>query len=105
MGGILAEPRWLGGGGLWPGPGDRSPGSTSAGGQDAAARGDVPRLARPARLRHDDPAAVAAKGGVRLAAGHDFQPGLTGHVRLNLATSPERLTEIVRRLGSAVAAG
>ncbi len=26
---------------------------------------------------HDDPAAVAAKGGVRLAAGHDYQPGLS----------------------------
>ena len=51
---------------------------------------------------HDDPAAVAAKGGVRLAAGHDYQPGLTGHARLNLATSPERLTEIVRRLGAAL---
>ena len=49
---------------------------------------------------HDDPAAVAAKGGVRLAAGHDYQPGLTGHVRLNIATSPERLTEIVRRMGA-----
>ena len=48
---------------------------------------------------HDDPAAVALKGGVRLSAGHDYQPGLTGHVRLNLATSPERLTEIVRRMG------
>jgi aspartate/methionine/tyrosine aminotransferase len=105
MGGILAEPRWLGGGGLWPGPGDRSPGSTSAGGQDAAARGDVLAWLDLRAYGHDDPAAVAATGGVRLAAGHDFQPGLTGHVRLNLATSPERLTEIVRRLGSAVAAG
>jgi cystathionine beta-lyase len=53
---------------------------------------------------HDDPAAVALKGGVRLAAGHDYQPGLTGHVRLNLATSPARLTEIVRRMGAAIAA-
>ncbi|GAB3243580.1 MalY/PatB family protein [Nocardioides dilutus] len=52
---------------------------------------------------HDDPAAVAAKGGVRLAAGHDYEPGLTGHVRLNIATSPERLTEIVRRMGSSLA--
>ena len=52
---------------------------------------------------HDDPAAVAATGGVRAAAGHDYQPGLPGHVRLNIATSPERLTEIVRRLGSAFA--
>ena len=52
---------------------------------------------------HDDPAAVAAKGGVRVSAGHDYHPGLPGHVRLNLATSPERLTEIVRRLRSALA--
>jgi len=51
---------------------------------------------------HDDPAAVAARGGVRAAAGHDYQPGLTGHVRLNIATSPERLTEIVSRMGAAL---
>ncbi|WP_137295526.1 MalY/PatB family protein [Nocardioides dongxiaopingii] len=52
---------------------------------------------------HDDPAAVAlARQRVRLAPGHDYQPGLTGHVRLNFATSPERLTEVVRRLASAV---
>ena len=51
---------------------------------------------------HDDPATVALKGRVRLAAGHDYQPGLTGHVRLNVATSPERLTEIVRRMGAAL---
>jgi len=52
---------------------------------------------------HDDPAAVCRAGGVQPAAGHDYQPGLTGHVRLNIATSPERLTEIVRRMGSALA--
>jgi len=52
---------------------------------------------------HDDPAAVALeRGRVRLAAGHDYQPGLTGHLRLNFATSPDRLTEIVRRLASAL---
>jgi cystathionine beta-lyase len=51
---------------------------------------------------YDDPAAVVLKGGVRVAAGHDYQPGLPGHVRLNIATSPERLTEIVRRMGSAL---
>jgi cysteine-S-conjugate beta-lyase len=51
---------------------------------------------------HDDPAAVALeRGRVRLAPGHDYAPGLPGHVRLNLATSPERLTEIVRRLAAA----
>jgi cysteine-S-conjugate beta-lyase len=51
---------------------------------------------------HDDPAAVALeRGRVKLGPGHDYAPGLVGHVRLNLATSPERLTEIVRRLASA----
>jgi cysteine-S-conjugate beta-lyase len=51
---------------------------------------------------HDDPAAVAVeRGRVKLGPGHEYAPGLTGHVRLNLATSPERLTEIVRRLETA----
>jgi cystathionine beta-lyase len=49
-----------------------------------------------------DPAAVALqRGRVKLGPGHDYAPGLEGHVRLNLATSPERLTEIVRRLAAA----
>jgi cysteine-S-conjugate beta-lyase len=52
---------------------------------------------------HEDPAAVALSGGVRTSPGHDFHPGLPGHIRLNLATSRERLTEIVRRLGAALA--
>ncbi len=52
---------------------------------------------------HDDPAAVALeRGRVQLEACQRYQPGLTGHVRLNIATSPERLTEIVRRLGAAL---
>ena len=51
---------------------------------------------------HDDPAAVALAGGVRVAPGHEYHPGLSGHVRLNIATSPERLTEIIRRLGAAL---
>ncbi|HET7072331.1 MAG TPA: aminotransferase class I/II-fold pyridoxal phosphate-dependent enzyme [Nocardioides sp.] len=51
---------------------------------------------------HPDPAAVALeRGRVKLGPGHDYAPGLAGHVRLNLATSPERLSEIVRRLASA----
>jgi cystathionine beta-lyase len=51
---------------------------------------------------HDDPAAVALeRGRVKLGPGHDFVPGVGGHARLNFATSPERLTEIVRRLASA----
>lgn len=52
---------------------------------------------------HDDPAAVAVGHGVAPAAGHAYQPGLSGHVRLNLATSPERLTTMVERLAAAVA--
>ena len=53
----------------------------------------------------DDVADVAlSKGRVRVAPGHDFQPGLTGHVRLNLGTSPERLAEAVRRLAVALEA-
>ncbi len=48
---------------------------------------------------HDDPAAsMLEHGRVRLSPGHDYQSGLPGHVRLNLATSPDRLTEIVRRM-------
>jgi cystathionine beta-lyase len=51
---------------------------------------------------HDDPAAVALeRGRVKVGPGHEYAPGLDGHVRLNVATSPERLTEIVRRLASA----
>ena len=52
---------------------------------------------------HDDPAAVCRAGGVQPSPGHDYQPGLTGHVRLNIATSPDRLAAIVRRMGSALA--
>lgn len=52
---------------------------------------------------HADPAALAlARGRVKLAPGHDYQPGLEGHVRLNIATSAERLTEGVRRLAAAL---
>lgn len=52
---------------------------------------------------HDDPAAACLeRGRVRVAAGHDYQADLPGHVRLNIATSPERLTEIVRRMAKAL---
>ena len=52
---------------------------------------------------HDDPAAIAlAKGRVHVEPGHRYQPGLTGHVRVNIATSPERLTGIVERLARAL---
>jgi cystathionine beta-lyase len=51
---------------------------------------------------HTDPAAVAlARGQVKLGPGHDYAPGSEGHARLNVATSPERLTEIVERLAKA----
>ena len=52
---------------------------------------------------HADPAAlVLDRGRVRLKAGHSYQQGLTGHVRVNIATSPARLTEIVRRTAHAL---
>ncbi len=52
---------------------------------------------------HADPAAVGlARGRVRTAPGHDYQPGLAGHLRLNIATSPARLEEIVHRLATAL---
>jgi cystathionine beta-lyase len=50
-----------------------------------------------------DPAAVAlSQGRVRVAPGHDYQPGLEGHIRLNIATSPERLTQIIHRLANSL---
>ena len=53
---------------------------------------------------HDDPAALALeRGRVHLEAGQRYQPGLTGHVRINIATSRDRLAEAVRRLAAAVA--
>jgi len=51
---------------------------------------------------HDDPAAAGLEHGVRVAAGADYQPGLAGHARLNLATSPERLETVVVRLAKAL---
>jgi len=52
---------------------------------------------------HDDPAArCLERGRVWVAGGSDYHPGLGGHVRLNIATSPERLTEIVRRMAHAL---
>ncbi len=52
---------------------------------------------------HADPAAVGlARGRVRTAPGHDYQPGLGGHVRLNIATSADRLEQVVRRLATAL---
>ncbi|MFI1752929.1 MalY/PatB family protein [Streptomyces sp. NPDC020571] len=49
----------------------------------------------------DDPAAVFLdRGRVALSSGIPFGSGGAGHVRLNLATSPEVLTEAVRRMAS-----
>lgn len=51
----------------------------------------------------DDPAAVfLERGRVALNSGLTFGAGGAGHVRLNLATSPEILTEGVRRMAAAV---
>ncbi|MCX5064334.1 aminotransferase class I/II-fold pyridoxal phosphate-dependent enzyme [Micromonospora lupini] len=51
----------------------------------------------------DDPAAVFLdRGRVALNSGTTFGTGGGGHVRLNLATSPELITEAVRRMALAV---
>ncbi|MFE9028686.1 MalY/PatB family protein [Streptomyces iakyrus] len=50
----------------------------------------------------DDPAAVFLEHGrVALNSGPSFGTGGAGHTRLNLATSPEVLTEAVRRMATA----
>jgi cystathionine beta-lyase len=36
-----------------------------------------------------------------VSGGTSYAPGTTGQVRLNIATSPDRLTEIVERLAKA----
>jgi cystathionine beta-lyase len=51
---------------------------------------------------HDDPAAAALeRGKVMVNDGRDFGPGGAGHVRVNLATSPERVERILGRLADA----
>lgn len=51
----------------------------------------------------DDPAAVfLQRGRVAVSSGPEFGTGGAGHVRLNLATSPELLTEAVRRMATAI---
>lgn len=47
-----------------------------------------------------DPAAAALAHGARVSPGHEFQPGLDGHVRVNLATSPERLERVIDALAA-----
>ncbi|NBE81802.1 MalY/PatB family protein [Micromonospora rubida] len=52
----------------------------------------------------DDPAAVFLdRGRVALNSGPAFGTGGAGHVRLNLGTGPELITEAVRRMATAVA--
>jgi cystathionine beta-lyase len=46
----------------------------------------------------DDPAATFHERGVALSSGPDFGAGGNGYARLNLATSTERLTDIVRAM-------
>lgn len=43
------------------------------------------------------------RGQVMVRDGSDFGPGGEGHIRVNIATSRQRLTELVRRLGEAFA--
>lgn len=51
---------------------------------------------------HDDPCEVAlVRQRVLASPGHLYSPGLPGHLRLNIATSPQRLTTIVKRLAAA----
>ena len=53
-------------------------------------------------LGHADPAGLALREGrVLVNDGARFGPGGQGHVRVNLATSPERLERIVRQLATA----
>jgi cystathionine beta-lyase len=49
----------------------------------------------------DEPAALALTTGVALSPGVDFGRNGTGFVRLNMATSPDLLTEAVERMVSA----
>ena len=49
-----------------------------------------------------DPAAAALAQGIRVAPGGDYQPGLDGHVRVNIATSPARLEQVVAGLRAAL---
>ncbi|KUN79466.1 cystathionine beta-lyase [Streptomyces bungoensis] len=53
-------------------------------------------------LGHDPAAVFLDRGRVALNSGLPFGTGGAGHVRLNLATSPEILTEGVRRMAAAL---
>jgi cystathionine beta-lyase len=55
---------------------------------------------------YDDPARrILDRGRVMVSPGHLYHPGLGGHIRLNIATSPDRLAEIVRRMSVALTHG
>ncbi|MEV5906326.1 hypothetical protein AB0L81_41710, partial [Streptomyces sp. NPDC052127] len=54
------------------------------------------------RVREPADAGPRAAPGVALSRGLDFGTGGAGHVRLNIATSPEILTEGVRRMAAAL---
>jgi cystathionine beta-lyase len=63
----------------------------------------VPESERGQVLTIGGPAAVfLERGRVALSAGRAFGTGGTGHARLNFATSPEVLTEGVRRMAAAL---
>ncbi|GIH14445.1 MalY/PatB family protein [Rugosimonospora africana] len=53
-------------------------------------------------LRADPAAVFLDRGRVALNSGSEFGTGGAGHVRLNLATSPETLTEAVARMAAAL---
>jgi cystathionine beta-lyase len=53
-------------------------------------------------LGEDPAAAILDRGRVALSAGPTFGSGGDGHVRMNMATSPAILAEIVRRMGTVV---
>jgi cysteine-S-conjugate beta-lyase len=57
------------------------------------------------RAYHVDPTTAALQHGLRLSPGSDYQPGLKGHARLNLATSPERIDLMAHRLAAALTSG
>jgi cysteine-S-conjugate beta-lyase len=57
---------------------------------------------RPLRLPGDPASVFLERGRVALSPGPNFGSGGAGHARLNFATSPELLTEAVRRMAAAV---
>ena len=59
------------------------------------------RALRPRRPRGGPPAGRRA----RLPGARSTGPGSRGHVRLNIATSPDRLAEIVRRMAAGLTGG